>query len=97
MNTYMTIDVDTIQYIRDELLSNPNILASDVYEIAHISEEYFPMYTLMVKWMEEVDSVEREMLYEDMIYLRNKYLENLNNNIISFPRRKINNPPDKAS
>lgn len=96
----MNIDNEVIEFIKVQILYNPNVIESDVYEIAHVAEEHLPMYSLMVKWMETVDVVEKENIYEDMLYLKNEYITILDKKILLFPRKiKVsdsNNPIDAA-
>lgn len=75
-------ELNILYYIRDEMLSNPDIIASDVYDITNIAEKDAVMYVLLSKWMEQVDVLEKNKLFQDMLY-RRKQLDN----IIPFPKR----------
>ncbi len=76
------IDLDILIFIRDQLLANPNVIASDVYNIIMLGEKDAIIYSLLNKWMEEMDVVEREAIYLDMLARKNSLL----NNVIEFRR-----------
>lgn len=61
-------DLEIIYLVRDELLTYPQLKADEIYLIANIAESDQIMYNLLNKWMEQVDSEEKDYLYHDMLH-----------------------------
>lgn len=57
---------DIINYIRDEMLRDPNIEASFCYESAKLALEDNEIYNLMSSWMEETSPRLRKYIEEEM-------------------------------
>ena len=64
----MNIDVEVINFIKGQILCNPNVEAGEVWRISRLAEKDVTTYSLMVKWMEATDPVERDNIYQDLIY-----------------------------
>lgn len=64
----MIMDLEIIYLVRDELLTYPQLKADEIYLIANIAETDEIMYNLLNKWMEQVEPVEKDYIYHDMLH-----------------------------
>ena len=68
-------NIDTVLFVRDQMLANPHADADKVYDIAKLAEEDSDMFKLMMDWMYETDKRTRKDLEEQMVeYLDEKGL-----------------------
>lgn len=58
---------DIVSYIRDEMLSFPEIEVSTVYKVSELAHDDSFFYNLMTSWMETTEEVEKTAL-EHIMY-----------------------------
>lgn len=49
------IDHDVLEYIRDEMLTNPEIDCQFIYMCTYLGDRDYVMYQLLNEWMKEAD------------------------------------------
>jgi hypothetical protein len=72
-------NLETIYFIRDQMLTDPTLDAGFVWTIAKIAEEDHEVYTLMQEWMEEVNPQLKKEIENDIEQLLDSYMNSIIN------------------
>jgi hypothetical protein len=67
----------TLYYIRDEMLTNPNVEGIVVWNAAKLAIEDEYLYTLMLDWARETEAPMKEELLKEVISYTDEILRKL--------------------
>lgn len=74
----MEKNIDQLGYIRDEMLTSPDIEALTVWNAARLAEEDQYLYDLMIDWAKETDNSLKSEMLKEVIDYTNEILRKFN-------------------